>query len=281
MYEVNIPAKPFRVSPYSVTIPEYRNAEGNPFSCSALIYDGNPYLKVAELCIAISGGSPSCANNCQNAIKTIISRSRFGSGSIIVTKRGIFADPHACKSILAAFFGDSSSPDRNIISKRGNSRGRRPGVKQMRCARDSDLYEAIQLFANSRIGAFSAAQNQIHPLWLKKIDPSTLKVSRAGGITGRDIIDGVKSETVQQAVDEKIEVAAAKTEESAPAAETTVDKAPEKEAKDTNVEVSGKAGMDLISSLVTIGAQASANPLTELIRVLASGKSITVKVSID
>jgi hypothetical protein len=147
----------------------------------------------------------------------------------------------------------------------------------MRYVRDSDLYEAVQLFANARVGVFRTAQNQIHPMWLRKIDPSTLKVSRAGGITGRDIGDSVKSETVRQAVDEKIETAAAaKTEESAPAAE-----APEKAAKDTNVEVSGKAGMDLISSLVTIGAQASANPLTELIRVLASGKSITVKVSID
>ena len=275
MFEIKVPTRKFTVSSQQITFPEYRDASGNPCAVEALIYAGTPYFSVVKTVQAISGIPTTNIGSVYRVLLKIIKESRYGLGTLIFTPRGgVFADPQALKNILATMFLDVRSAEtqlkQNAIPTRGPHAGVRP---KFRTITNPELYDAIMSSAHKLISVYSAARNQISPLCLETVSPAVVGTGLGyGAIAAAKIKRSTKS-AEPEVIDDKNEIATDRSHDAAASESKAV--APQ------TADISGKAGLDLVSGLVSIGAQATANPLLELIKQLAAGKSLTIKISID
>ena len=270
MYDVLIPNRQFRISPISITVPDYVSADGNKLSVDAIVYDGTPHLHVVKTIMAISGTSNSITTMATKTIKQILCRSRFGFGRIIISHKGAyFADPAALRNILAVVFIDNSCLEKELLQVAIPDRGPYKGIRpKYRTIFNPELYAAIMTASDTLIKSCATAQNQINPLWLDSVEPrkALRKTTRERGLA--------RMAAVTEAA--KAENKPAVTEEKSPKLEY---QKPMLVPLNTNSHPIKEAGL---SGLANIEKMLHAEtPLLALIKQLASGKSLTIKISLD
>lgn len=257
MFEILIPNRKFRVSPQSFSIPDYTTSNGDPLSVSGVIYDGTPHLHVISLVRAISNTPASVEPSAISVVRKILAKARFGQGRVIFTPRGsIFADPMALCSILSVMFLDSQSVEKELLNTAIPTRGAGAGVRpKFRTVIDADLYEAVMLSSDKLCNSCSSAQNQINPLWFDVSSPSDWNKAPA---KKPEVVNDIPDDDSQQSE-------AAVTVNAAEAGTSPV------------LDI----GLSALASMSNPAEPQQQSALLELVKLLASGKKLTIQVSLD
>lgn len=255
MFEILIPNRKFKVSPQSFSIPDYTTSNGDPLSVSGVIYDGTPHLHVISLVRAISNTPASVEPSTISVVRKILAKARFGQGRVIFTPRGsIFADPMALCSILSVMFLDSQSVEKELLNTAIPTRGAGAGVRpKFRTVIDADLYEAVMLSSDKLCNSCSSAQNQINPLWFDISSPNDWNKA-----------PGKKPEVVNDIPDDDSQQSEAAENTAAAGTSPVLD-----------------IGLRALASMSNPEPQQQQSALLELVKLLASGKKLTIQVSLD